>query len=126
MDGAAGAEAEIRALVAAYCEATQKADTSALGEIFHPSSHLYASQEGVLTDWPRAEFFNVVGKRAPAEGPAEFEILSIDFAGPEMAAVKLELQLPIRRFTDYLNFLKIDGRWQVIAKICRVDDGPAI
>jgi len=36
--------------------------------------------------------------------------------GPDHAFAKVECQLPPRYFTDYLTLLKVDGRWQVIAK----------
>ena len=56
------------------------------------------------------------GRRA--EGPAPFEILSVDLAAPEMGHVKLDCAVGTgARFTDYLNFLRIDGEWRVIAKI---------
>jgi hypothetical protein len=43
-------------------------------------------------------------------------IVSIDFSGPQTAFAKVECQIPPRYFTDYLTFLKANGRWQVIAK----------
>ena len=43
-------------------------------------------------------------------------IVSIDFSGPATAFAKVECQIPPRYFTDYLTLLKVDGRWQVIAK----------
>jgi len=42
--------------------------------------------------------------------------VSIDFSGPATAFAKVECQIPPRYFTDYLTLLKVDGRWQVIAK----------
>ena len=45
------------------------------------------------------------------------EILEIDQSGPTTAFVKLKCAIPPRFFTDYLSFLKIDGRWQVAQKI---------
>ncbi len=45
------------------------------------------------------------------------EILQIDQSSPTTAFVKLKCQLPPRYFTDYLCFLKIDGKWQVAQKI---------
>ena len=43
-------------------------------------------------------------------------IVSIDFSGPATAFAKVECQIPPRYFTDYLTLLKVEGRWQVIAK----------
>ena len=47
---------------------------------------------------------------------ADDVVVSIDFSGPATAFAKVECQIPPRYFTDYLTLLKVDGRWQVIAK----------
>ncbi|MEL6478051.1 MAG: nuclear transport factor 2 family protein [Pseudomonadota bacterium] len=122
----AAAEAEIRAAASDYCVAGIKADIPVLERIFHEGSHLYASQDGKLIEWPRQAFLDRVAGRGAVEGEPEFEILSVHFAGPEMAHVHLNMTIPPRVFTDYLNFLRIDGEWRVIAKIFRVADGPAV
>lgn len=119
-------EAAVREAAEAYCRALHDADTGALGRLFHENSHLYLAQEGVLTDWPRQTFLDRVGSRQPGGGAPDFEIESVDVAGPEMACVRLSVGVPPRRYRDYLNFLKIDGEWRVIAKLFRVVDGPAV
>lgn len=119
-------QAAVREAAQAYCRALHEADTGRLSRLFHENAHLYLSQGGVLTDWPRQHFLDRVGARPPGEGAPEFEIESIDVAGPEMACVRLSVGVPPRRYRDYLNFLKIDGEWRVIAKLFRVVDGPAV
>ena len=72
-----------------------------------------------------------VGSRVPVPGTAPDRAVTfrnlhipdggalpsvIDFNGPNAAFAKVECQLPPRYFTDYLTLLKIEGRWQVIAK----------
>jgi len=126
MDAVTSIEERIRERTAAYAKALHDADSAALAEIFHPRANLYASQEGGLVEWPREHFLERVGSRAPLEGEPSFGIEIVDVAGPEMAAVKLWVDVPPRRFTDYLEFLMIDGEWRVIAKIFRVADGPAV
>ena len=120
------AETAVRAAAEAYCRALHDADTDALARIFHEDSHLYLAQEGVLTDWPRQHFLDRVGARQPGQGAPDYEIESVDVAGAEMAAVRLTVGVPPRRYRDYLNFLKIGGEWRVIAKVFRVVDGPAV
>jgi hypothetical protein len=119
-------EAAVRAAAEAYCRALHEADTAALARIFHEESHLYLSQEGVLTNWPRQHFLDRVGARQPGQGVPDYEIEAVDVAGPEMAAVRLSVGVPPRRYRDYLNFLKIGGEWRVISKVFRVADGPAV
>jgi hypothetical protein len=65
------------------------------------------------------EWFKMVESRpsAKSKGSARADrIVSIDFSGPATAFAKVECQLPPRYFTDYLTLLKVDGRWQIIAK----------
>ena len=116
----------VRAAAEAYCRALHDADTGTLARIFHENSHLYLAQDGVLTDWPRQFFLDRVGSRSPGQGAPDFEIEAVDVAGPEMAAVRLVVGVPPRRYRDYLNFLKVGGEWRVIAKLFRVADGPAV
>ena len=123
---ATDAQSEVRAAAEAYCRALHEADTAALARLFHENAHLYLSQQGVLTDWPRGHFLERVGSRQPGQGAPDFEIESVDIAGPEMAAVRLSVGVPPRRYRDYLNFLKIGGEWRVISKVFRVAEGPAV
>jgi hypothetical protein len=120
------AEAAVRAAAEAYCRALHEADTGALARIFHEDSHLYLSQDGALTDWPRQHFLDRVASRQPGQGGPDYAIESVDVAGPEMAAVRLSVLVPPRRYRDYLNFLRIGGEWRVISKVFRVVDGPAV
>ncbi|MEM9146121.1 MAG: nuclear transport factor 2 family protein [Pseudomonadota bacterium] len=122
----ADAEAAIRAAAIAYCEALHRADAAAVAEVFHEASHLYTvTGEGALIDWPRPVFLERVGGRAPADGTPDYTIDAITVTG-EMALVRLHVQVGERRFEDHLNFLLVEGTWRMIAKICRVADGPAL
>ncbi|MEM6944511.1 MAG: nuclear transport factor 2 family protein [Pseudomonadota bacterium] len=122
-------EADLKAVMAAaeaYCVALHESDTARLAAIFHENSHLYASGEAGLIDWPLPFFLERVGGREPGKGAPDYEILSVEMSGPEMARVHLEVAVPPRRYADYLDFLKLNGAWRVIAKIFRVAEGPAV
>ena len=127
MDGAPDPRAEVRAAAEAYARALHESDTYRLGALFHEAAHLYAVDgDGALIDWPRAHFLERVADRAPGAGAPEFEIETVDLAGPEMATVRLTVRAGARRFRDYLNWLKLGGEWRVIAKVFRVEDGPEL
>ncbi len=110
----------------AYARALHEADAAALAEIFHPAACLYASQEGGLIEWPRQTFLDRVAARAPGAGAADYAIHAIEVAGPETVNLQLSVAVPPRRFTDHLQFLKIDGAWRIISKTFRVAEGPAV
>ena len=48
-------------------------------------------------------------------------ILMLDQSGPATAFVKVKCQIPPRYFHDYLNLLKIDGKWIIVQKIYTVE-----
>ena len=103
-----------------YFDGLYEGDVKKLGEAFHPMSHLYSvGADGTAADLPRADWFKAVESRPSAKSKGDERrdrIVSIDFSGPTTAFAKVECQLPPRYFTDYLTLLKIDGRWQVVAK----------
>jgi len=112
--------AEVEKVLQVYFDGLYEGDTGKLGEAFHPASHLYSlGADGKAADLPRDDWFKWIESResAKAKGSARADrIVSIDFSGPATAFAKVECQLPPRYFTDYLTLLKVDGRWQVIAK----------
>jgi hypothetical protein len=112
--------AEVEKTLRIYFDGLYEGDTRKLGAAFHPLSHLYSvGTDGSAADVPRADWFKMVESRPSAKSKGDERrdrIVSIDFSGPATAFAKVECQLPPRYFTDYLTLLKIDGRWQVIAK----------
>jgi hypothetical protein len=110
----------IEAAVKTYLDGLFEGDAEKLASVFHPTSALTSEQNGVLTLLPRDEWLAVVRGRGSAKSQGlerRDEILQIDQSSPTTAFVKLKCQLPPRYFTDYLCFLKIDGKWQVAQKI---------
>ena len=112
--------ADIEAAVKTYLDGLYEGDADKLASVFHPTSALTSEQNGVLTVLPREEWLTIVRGRASAISQGlerREEILQIDQSSPITAFVKLKCQLPPRYFTDYLCFLKIDGKWKVAQKI---------
>lgn len=112
--------AAVESTLQIYFDGLHEGDPSKLGQAFHPFAHLYAvGADGKATDTPREDWLKAVGGRPSAKSKGDERrdrIVSIDFNGPNAAFAKVECQLPPRYFTDYLTLLKIEGRWQVIAK----------
>ncbi len=115
-----GERTAIEAAVKTYLDGLFEGDADKLASVFHPTSALTSEQNGALTTLPRDEWLTIVRGRASAKSQGlerRDEILEIDQSSPTTAFVKLKCQLPPRYFTDYLCFLKIDGKWQVAQKI---------
>ena len=112
--------AAIEQTIQTYFDGLYEGDADKLASVFHPSSALTFEQGGQLTVLPLAQWLQSVRERpAPkAKGLARDDaILQIDQSGPTTAFVKVKCQIPPRYFTDYLNLLKIDGRWAVAQKV---------
>lgn len=111
---------QIETVLRDYLDGLYRCDTVLLAQVFHPDA-LYATAVGnELEVLSMPEYFGVVAQRDPparAGAQRKERILSIDIAGPETAMVKLECRFFQKDYVDFLTLIRIDGRWQIIAKI---------
>ena len=118
----------IEAAVQSYLDGLYEGDADKLASVFHPTSSLTYEEGGALTPIPRDEWLKAVRTRPSGKArglPRHDHVLQIDLATPTMAFVKLKCALPPLFFTDYLSFLKIEGRWQVAQKVFAKERRPA-
>jgi hypothetical protein len=110
----------IEQMVQTYLDGLYEGDADKLASVFHDTSVLTYEQDGKLVVLPREQWLKAVRERPKPKDkglPRDDVILMIDQSGPTTAFVKLKCQIPPRYFTDYLNLLKIDGRWVVAQKV---------
>jgi hypothetical protein len=111
----------VEKVVQTYLDGLYEGDADKLALAFHPTSALTSiGADGALTILPRDKWFEWVRARpSPAKtGLARHDhIISIEIAGPTMALAKVNCAIPPRYFTDQLNLLKIEGRWQIAQKL---------
>ena len=122
------AYAEIAEALENYFSGFYEGDVETLEKIFHPSAHLYAATAGPLTDRDMEQVYEGVRSRqsSASRGFERFDrILSIDQSGPEAAVAKVQIALGDQLYTDFLNLLKLDGRWQIISKVYTGEPRPA-
>ena len=118
----------IEAAVQSYLDGLYEGDADKLASVFHPTSSLTYEEGGALTPIPRDEWLKAVRSRPSGKArglPRHDHVLQIDLATPTMAFVKLKCALPPLFFTDYLSFLKIEGKWQVAQKVFARERRPA-
>ncbi len=111
---------EILAVLQDYFDGFYASDVDKLKGVFHPECHLISATGGPLLNDPMdAVYARVAGRTPPAaENQKRLDrVLSVDKSGPEAALAKVQIAIGPRLYTDYLNFLRIDGRWQIISKI---------
>lgn len=112
--------AEVVAVLQDYFDGLHHSDTTRLRRVFHPQA-LYATvSDGHSLVLRMEEYFPIVDARPSPASKGEQrtdEIVSIEFAGPVTASARLRCAILPKHFTDLLTLVRVDGRWQVIAKV---------
>lgn len=110
---------QLETAVQHYFDGLYEGDVEKLGRVFHAKASLFIANDGALVALPVPEWFARVAARASPQSqgaPRDDRILLIDRAGLVNAVVKISCMLPPKSYTDYLSFIKFDGRWQIVAK----------
>lgn len=103
-----------------YFEVMHHQDMGLFDQVFHPDCCLYSSSENKTVLRPYQLYREqVLSRQSPAElgNPRKDEILMVDQLSPTMALAKVQLQMFGGVMQDYLNLIKLDGKWWVIAKL---------
>lgn len=103
-----------------YFEVMHRQDMALFDQVFHPDCCLYSSLENNTVLRPYKLYRSEVAARQSPEvlgNPRQDEILMIDQLSPTMALAKVQLQMFGGVMQDYLNLIKLDGKWWVIAKL---------
>lgn len=106
-----------------YFDGLYEGDADKLAQVFHPGSALTWEQDGVLQVLSRDAWLKVVRERPSPKSQKlvrDDGILMLDHSSPTTAFVKVKCQIPPRHFTDYLNLIRVDGRWQIVQKVYAV------
>lgn len=120
----AGPYAEVAEALRDYFDGLYHSDTARLRRIFHPQAIYATASDGKLLHLTMEAYFPIVDKRpSPASRgePRRDRIVSIAFAGPVTASVRLNCAIGEKYFTDLLTLVRLDGRWQIMAKVFHVD-----
>jgi hypothetical protein len=110
-----------------YFDGLYESDAKKLATVFHPQARYACGTEGTLTNIGMGEYFPIVDARpSPASRlePRADRIVSIEFAGPVTAMARVECVIGPKKFTDFLTFIFVEGRWQIIAKVFHFDLKP--
>ena len=110
----------IEKTIQTYFDGLYEGDADKLASVFAETSALTWEQDGKVSVLPRDQWLDAVRKRPSSKArdlPRDDAILEIDQSGPTTAFVKVKCQIPPRYFTDYLNLLKVGGKWTIVQKI---------
>ena len=115
---------EVVGVLTDYFDGLYNSDTSILAKVFHPAAHYVCVTDGTFRRLTLDEYFPIVDQRpspASRDEPRHDRIVSIEFAGPVTAFARAECSIGRKFFTDFLTFICIDRRWQIISKVFHYD-----
>ena len=107
-------------LMADYFDGLHRSDTALLRSVFHPQAQYACATDGTLLQLAMGDYFALVDRRpSPASKgePRDDRVISIEFAGPATALVRAECRIAPKSFIDLLTLVRLDGRWQIVAKV---------
>jgi hypothetical protein len=119
MDGEHQAYNELRAAALTYCDAVYFAKADVFEDLCHDRFQMTLIENGEATFWDKPAYLERVRGRDPFPPPANYEILSMDDAGGEIARVHLTVDVPPLRYEDHLGFVRLDEEWKLLTKVFR-------
>ncbi len=111
---------DIHNLLDIYFDALYEADATKLATVLHPDGLYVSTTTGDYLNRSIPEYLQVVSKReAPAKRKEQRNetIISLEFGGPNLAFVRLNMTMMARRYTDFLSLYKENGSWKIMTKI---------
>jgi len=92
-------------------------DIEAMTKAFHPQFNMLILRENILIKYPLKEWLKNIEKREfPSDNVVVYDILNMDITG-NAAAVKVEIVVPEKKYTDYLSLYKFKDGWKIVSKI---------
>ena len=119
MDGQGENITDLEAAALAYCDAVYFAKAEVFEELCHDNFQMTLIENGAATFWDKPAYLERVRGRAPFPAPAQYEILSMDCAGDDIARVHLTVDVPPLRYEDHLGFVHVGGAWKLLTKVFR-------
>lgn len=118
-----GALNALQGVISDYFDALYHCDTELLQQVFHPRAIYATADETPLLHRTMAEYVPVVAARqSPASRGEERRdaIDEIQLAGDNTAFARVRCRIGKNEFTDFLTFVRDEGRWQIMAKIFEI------
>jgi hypothetical protein len=111
------ARRQVSAVVEHYLHGLKFNDVASLRTAFWPEAMLYwVKRDGSLGRLTQEDWYKSFAASAGKEEQGELRIDAIDVAG-DIASVKVVETYPKSIYIDYLNLIRLDGRWLIVNKV---------
>jgi hypothetical protein len=109
--------AAVRAVVGRYLHGLKFNDVAALKEAFWPQAKLYwVKGDGTQGELSQDDWYKGFAANAGKEEKGDLKISAMDVTG-DIASVKVVETYPGSVYIDYLNLLKVGGKWRIVNKV---------
>lgn len=116
----AAAEAEVRAVMQGYIDASKTPDEKAMRALFHPDALMSGSVAGGPMRIGKPEgFFTSLGKAAvgPAQPYGPASVAQVTVVGDVATGTVEESNFRGNKYTDLFQLVRHDGKWLIVSKI---------
>lgn len=114
---------DVLRVIATYFDGLYDCDVEKLGSVFHPKALYATADESPFLHRSMEDYFPIVAARqSPASRgePRRDYVDEIQFAGENTAFARVRCSIGERDFVDFLTLVRVDGRWQIIAKVFQI------
>ena len=110
--------AALEKVISDYFDALYHCDTDLLQQVFHEKA-IYATADETPSTALAA---STNARQSPASrGEERRDVIDeIQFAGENTAFARVRCSIGTNDFTDFLTFVRDEGRWQIMAKIFEI------
>jgi len=115
--------ADIAGVIREYFDGLYHCDVRKLANVMHEKAIYATADEPALLYRTMEEYFPVVAARVSPASRNELRkdrIDSIEVAGENTAFAKVRCSIGSRDFVDFLTFVRVGGRWWIMAKIFQI------
>ena len=118
----------VAAVLQQYFDALYTCDTELLRGVFHPAAVYATADEVPFLHRTMADYLPVVAARQSPASRGETRrdhIDAIEFAGENTALARVRCSIGPRDFVDFLTLVRVEDRWQIIAKVFHIIQRPS-
>ena len=99
-------------------------DISRFADVFAPSAQLHGLRDGELRSIRAGDYLDSLASQPSPQSksaPRLQEVLSIDFASPTQAVVKVRVRIDTQQYLDQLSWHLTSGGWRITAKSFHIE-----
>ena len=114
---------DILQVLTKYFDALYECDVEKMSLVFHPQAIYATADEAPFLHRAMEDYFPVLAARqspASREEPRRDYVDEIQFAGENTAFTRVRCSIGDRNFVDFLTLVRVNNRWQVIAKVFQI------